>query len=204
MSNLNDFSVIALNIAEGKEDSRLFVCSFLYLFTYKKLLHCLAAEKQKKSSKKPESKKSKQVSPKKEAGMPGVPSPGPSQSVPTSKPKRYSSQRQQRTTQQMPVSMQQAMMSQMGAVYPDPAYFEQLGEFRLHTVLTRFNKYSYWEYLVAAYGRWSFYKLELNHRESFTRRGPDRSTSWKMIYSIQFLSCNMSSTMLSLKVILTL
>ena len=166
MSNLNDFSVIALNIAEGKEDSRLFVCSFLYLFTYKKLLHCLAAEKQKKSSKKPESKKSKQVSPKKEAGMPGVPSPGPSQSVPTAKPKRYSSQRQQRTTQQMPVSMQQAMMSQMGAVYPDPAYFEQLGEFRLHTVLTLFNKYSYWEYLVAANGRWSFYKLELNHRES--------------------------------------
>ncbi|CAH3197509.1 unnamed protein product [Porites evermanni] len=58
--------------------------------------------------------------------MPGVPSPGPSQSVPTTKPKRYSSQRQQRTTQQIPVSMQQAMMSQMGAVYPDQAYFEQL------------------------------------------------------------------------------
>ena len=88
--------------------------------------------------------------------MPGVPSPGPLQSVPTSKPKRYSSQRQQRTTQQMPVSMQQAMMSQMGAVYPDQAYFEQLGEFLLHTVLTPFNKYSNWEYLVVAYGRWSF------------------------------------------------
>ena len=88
--------------------------------------------------------------------MPGVPSPGPSQSVPTTKPKRYSSQRQQRTTQQMPVSMQQAMMSQMGAVYPDPAYFEQLGEFLLYTVLTPFDDYSNWEYLVVAYGRWSF------------------------------------------------
>ena len=156
MSNLNGLSVIALNIAEGNEDSCLFVCSFLYFFTHKKLLYCLAAEKQKKSSKKPESKKSKQVSPKKEAGMPGVPSPGPSQSLPTTKPKRYSSQRQQRTTQQMPVSMQQAMMSQMGAVYPDQAYFEQLGELLLYTVLTPFNKYSNWEYLVVANGRWSF------------------------------------------------
>ena len=88
--------------------------------------------------------------------MPGVPSPGPSQSAPTTKPKRYSSQRQQRTTQQIPVSMQQAMMSQMGAVYPDQAFFEQLGEFLLYTVLTPFNKYSNWEYLVVAYGRWSF------------------------------------------------
>ena len=156
MSNLSDCSVIALNITEGKEDSCSFVCSFPYFFTHKKLLHCLAAEKQKKSSKKPESKKSKRVSFKEEVGMPGVPSPGPSQSVPTTKPKRYSSQRQQCTTQQMPLSMQQAMMSQMGAVYLDPAYFEQQGEFHLYAVLTPFNKYSNWEYLVVAYGRWSF------------------------------------------------
>ena len=162
MSNLNDFSFMSIRliiIAEGKKDSCLFVYSFLYFFTHKKLLHCLSAEKQKKSSKKPESKKSKQVSPKKEAGMPGVPSPGPSQSVPTTKPKRYSSQRQQRTTQQMPVSMQQAMMSQMGAVYPDQAYFEQLGEFLLYTVLTPFNDYSNWEYLVVTYGRSSLTRV---------------------------------------------
>jgi len=190
MSNLNDCSVIALNIAESKEDSCLFVCSFLYFFTHKKLLHCLAAEKPKKSSKKPESKKSKQVPLKKEASMPGVPSPGPSQSVPTTKPKRYSSQRQQRTTQQMPVSMQQAMMSQMRAVYPDPAYFEQLGEFFLYTVLTPFNKYSNWEYLVVVL-------MEGGHLQ--VRVEPQAVFSKKRLRHIYFMEDNLLHTISKLQ-----
>ena len=50
-----------------------------------------------------------------------------SQAVPAAKPKRYSSQRQ-RQTQQMPPQVSQGMVPQMGAMYPDQAYYEQMGE----------------------------------------------------------------------------
>ena len=78
---------------------------------------------QKPTSKKQEVKKLKESSPKKGAGA----STTQSQAAPAAKPKRYSSQRQ-RQTQQMPLPVPQGMVPQMGAMYPDQAYYEQMGE----------------------------------------------------------------------------
>ena len=89
-----------------------------------------AAEKQRKPAKKPESKKSKQAPSKKGSGGSTSQTSMPAQGAPAAKPKRYSSQRQ-RTTQQMPLPVQQAMVPQIGAMYPDQAYYEQMGEFFL-------------------------------------------------------------------------
>ena len=44
-------------------------------------------------------------------------------------------------------------------------------------------------------------QVRVEPQGSFPRRGSDTSTSWKIIYCIQFPSCNMSSTMLLPKVI---
>lgn len=87
-----------------------------------------AAEKQRKPANKPESKKSKQAPSKKGSGGSTSQTSMPAQGAPAAKPKRYSSQRQ-RTTQQMPLPVQQAMVPQIGAMYPDQAYYEQMGEF---------------------------------------------------------------------------
>ncbi|KAJ7392038.1 hypothetical protein OS493_014977 [Desmophyllum pertusum] len=83
------------------------------------------AQKQKKTTKKQEGKKSKQSSPKKGADTSTSQDAVPSQAAPAAKPKRYSSQRQ-RPTQQMPLPVHQTMVPQMGAMYPDQAYYEQM------------------------------------------------------------------------------
>ena len=77
-------------------------------------------------NKTPDAKNSKEISPKKEAVFS---SPGPTgQAAPAAKPKRYSSQRQRTAAQPIPLAVQQAMVSQMGTMYPDQAYYEQMGK----------------------------------------------------------------------------
>ena len=98
----------------------------------------LLDEKQKKTSRRQEGKKTKQSSPKKAADTSASQNAVASQGAPAAKPKRYSSQRQ-RATQPVPLPVHQAMMPQMGAMYPDQAaYYEQMGELReqyFHVVL---------------------------------------------------------------------
>lgn len=93
------------------------------------LLGVILAGKQKKTTKKLEVKKSKQPSLKKGAGASTSQdtAASSSQAAPAAKPKRYSSQRQ-RQTQQVPLPVHQSMMPQMGAMYPDHNYYEQMGE----------------------------------------------------------------------------